>query len=298
MPAMSSAEILFGVAGWSYADWEGRVYPRRKPRGFHALPYLARYLDLMELNSSFYALPNPAHAAHWVRLLEPHPEFRFTAKLHRGFTHEPLDGGARQAAEAFRLGLAPLAESGRLLALLVQFPVSFVADDEAWGRLERIRDLFPEERLVLELRHRTWFNPGSYEHLEALDLGLAHLDLPAAHNHPPERHPAVGPLGYLRLHGRNRTTWFDPRAGRDDRYDYRYAPSEIESLVGRLREVASRSEKSLLVANNHFGGQAVAAALEVKAAVTGEKPLAPDTLLEAFPDLRARTTPEGQLRLF
>ena len=172
--------VLVGVAGWSYADWNGRVYPSRKPKGFHPLAYLARYLDLMELNSSFYALPRPDHAANWVRLIEPHPAFRFTAKLHGSFTHGPPEGIEPDLARAFSLGLAPLREAGRLLALLVQFPVFFQRDDSAWARLRKIRDLFPDDRLVLELRHRTWFEEDALERLGQLDYGLAHIDLPPA----------------------------------------------------------------------------------------------------------------------
>jgi uncharacterized protein YecE (DUF72 family) len=290
--------VLVGVAGWSYADWEGRVYPRRKPRGFHPLPYLARWLDLMELNASFYALPNPAHAERWVRLLEPFPAFRFTAKLHRGFTHGPAADLDPAAARAFEEGLAPLSEAGRLLAVLAQFPVSFRPGEDTWARLQRLRALFPDLRLVLELRHRDWFGSAALDRLRGLSFGLAHLDLPAARDHPPAAHASLGDLAYLRLHGRNRAAWFDPRAGRDARYDYRYGRDEVRALTERLRTLAARSEKALLVANNHFGGQAVANALEIAAALRGTPPPAPAVLLDAFPDLRDVVEPEGQLGLF
>jgi uncharacterized protein YecE (DUF72 family) len=290
--------VMVGVAGWSYADWNGRVYPSRKGRGFHPLPYLARYLDCMELNSSFYALPRPDLAARWVQLLEPHPDFRFTVKLHASFTHGPLREISSLAAQAFRDGIAPLAEAGRCLALLVQFPVSFVPSPAAWKRLATIRGLFPRERLVLELRHRDWFVPKGYELLSELDLGLAHIDLPAARDHPPAGHPSLGPLGYVRLHGRNRATWFDASAGRDDRYDYRYDEREVQAITERLRVVADRTERALLIANNHFGGQAVANAIEIRSLLDGKPALAPESLVAAFPDLRARTRPEGQMSLF
>jgi len=290
--------ILYGVAGWSYDDWVGPVYPRRKPRGFHPLPYLARYLDLMELNSSFYALPRPDHAQRWVDLLAPFPAFRFTAKLHQGFTHGGLEDVRREAAEAFRLGLAPLSAADRLLAVLVQFPVTFREGAEGWERLERIRDLFAEDTLVLEVRHKTWFTKGALDRLASLDFGLAHIDLPAARDHPPVGHPSLGGPGYLRLHGRNAKAWFDARAGRDARYDHRYGMDEVRALAGTLRSLEQRSEKALLVANNHFGGQAVAAALEIKAEIEGTPPLAPTPLVEAFPDLRGRVRTLGQQDLW
>jgi uncharacterized protein YecE (DUF72 family) len=285
--------ILYGLAGWSYDDWAGRVYPKTKPRGFHPLAYLARYIDLMEINSSFYALPNPRYAARWASLVEPFPDFRFTAKLHQSFTHGPLKDFAPDAAEAYRLGIKPLADAGRLLTILGQFPVTFRADDAGWARLTRIRELLPAMPMTLELRHRSWFHDRHYARLEALAYGLAHIDLPAARDHPPAAHPSLGPLAYLRIHGRNASTWFDAKAGRDERYDYRYDAREVEGLAERLQTLAGRSEKALLVANNHFGGQAVANALEIKAAVSGSRPRAPAPLVATYPELRLLTTPDA-----
>ena len=290
--------VLVGVAGWSYADWNGTVYPRRKGKDFHPLAYLARYLDLVEINSSFYALPRPDYASNWARLVEPFPAFRFTAKLHGAFTHGPLAQLDPTQATAFQEGLRPLREAERLLALLVQFPVFFREAPEGWERLQRIRDWFPDDHLVLELRHRSWFTPAVLERLSSLDYGLAHIDLPAARDHPPAEHPSLGTLGYLRVHGRNADTWFDPKAGRDDRYDYRYDRSELETMAERMRGIGKGTERSLLVTNNHFSGQAVANALELKQMLTGLKPKAPAPLLETFPDLRTWTEPEGQMSLF
>ena len=67
--------IRVGPAGWSYADWEGRAWPRSKPRGFHPLAHLARFVDCIEINSSFYALTDPAHCARWVDLVADRPDF-------------------------------------------------------------------------------------------------------------------------------------------------------------------------------------------------------------------------------
>jgi uncharacterized protein YecE (DUF72 family) len=289
--------LCVGVAGWSYEDWKGTVYPRPAPRGFHPLPYLARYLDLVEVNSTFYALPRADLTARWAALVEPFPRFCFTVKLHRDFTHGPANGMSDEAARAFRDGIAPLVVAGRLIGLLAQFPVSLRESAAGWGRIERIRSLFPDETLVLELRHRTWFSGGAYERLAGMDLGLVHVDMPGARDHPPAEHPSLGPLGYLRLHGRNRRAWFDPRAGRDARYDHRYPAADVAAIARRLESIGARTERALLVANNHFGGQAVAAALEIRSLIEGVPARAPEPLVHAFPDLAATTTPEGQMTL-
>ena len=80
--------MWIGPAGWSYEDWKGVVYPAGAGRKFDPLEYLARYFDVVEINSSFYHSPPAAWTRSWARRVEDHPRFRFTAKLWRGFTHE------------------------------------------------------------------------------------------------------------------------------------------------------------------------------------------------------------------
>ena len=292
--------IRVAPAGWSYPDWEGRVYPRARPTGFHPLAHLARFVDGMEINSSFYALPQPAHASTWATHVAPHPEFRFVAKLYQGFTHAPEEPARWDAeAETYRAALQPLVRRKLLSAVLVQFPVSFQHGVAEVGRLGRIATLLDGLPLVLEVRHVSWFEPPVFRTLRGLGYSLAHIDLPAAWNHPPERHPATGPIGYLRLHGRNEDTWFRKGVGRDARYDYLYSPSEVGSLAHRAASIASETDETWVVTNNHFEGQAVANALELKYMLGGKQPVpAPPEIVEAFPHLEAVTRIEGQRRLF
>ena len=62
---MPAPRPLLGPAGWSYPDWHGPVYPRPMPRGLSPLAYLARYVDLVEVNGTFYGIPDPAQVARW-----------------------------------------------------------------------------------------------------------------------------------------------------------------------------------------------------------------------------------------
>ena len=293
--------IRVGPAGWSYADWEGVVYPRRKPRGFHPLSHLARFVDCVEVNSSFYAVPRAEHAKRWLREVEAAPGFRFTAKLLGAFTHETLPEEERvfdELARAWLEGIEPLRAAGRLAAVLVQFPIGFRHTGAAVERLERIASAFGHLALVLEVRHRSWYGPDALRAVERLGYSLARIDLPAAREHPPEDAPAFGPIGYLRLHGRNSDTWFAREAGRDQRYDYLYSPAEVEQLVRVTRVLAGGADETYVITNNHFSGKAVANALELMAALSQERPLAPVELLERYPRLRATTRPDGQDVLF
>src|SRR5262245_1157320 len=80
--------IRFGPAGWTYKDWEGVVYPKPKPKGFDPLKAIASLFDTIELNTSFYAPITPHNADLWLERTAFNPDFRFTAKLWRRFTHE------------------------------------------------------------------------------------------------------------------------------------------------------------------------------------------------------------------
>ena len=164
--------IRVGPAGWSYPDWEGAVYPRQKPRGFHPLRMLARYVDCIEINSSFYATPRADYCERWVDLVRDRPDFRFTAKLQNVFTHQQLDEEFDPSARSYLAGLEPLRAAGRLSACLVQFPLSFHRTRPAFDRLARLAETFGHLKLVLEVRHRSWFDADSLGEITRLGYSL------------------------------------------------------------------------------------------------------------------------------
>ena len=85
------AKIYVGTAGWSYKDWEGIVYPAQIKKSLHPVEYLARYLDVIEINTSVYGHIKPEWGKLWCRKSRAvNPEFLFTAKLNKAFTHSPL----------------------------------------------------------------------------------------------------------------------------------------------------------------------------------------------------------------
>lgn len=327
--------IRVGPAGWSYPDWDATVYPPSKPPGFHALAHLARYFDCIEVNSTFYAQPRSEHSARWVQLVAEHAAFRFTVKLNSAFTHpastrarpddraprgahgdssrsvrspaphdEAADGERTRSEERARLaaefsrGIAPLVHARRLSAVLVQFPVSFLFGRDEVRRLGAIRTLFSELPLVLEARHESWFTPPALDTVRGLSFSLAYLDLPAAWNHPPSWHSPTGPIGYLRLHGRNSASWFRREASRDSKYDYLYEPAEIQQLAQKAKRLADEHREVIVITNNHFEGKAVANALELLAALRGVPVPAPEQIVETYPRLKSVTHVEGQQRLF
>ena len=129
------AEIAIGTAGWSYRDWEGIVYPRSER---DKLRFLARYVDRIEIDTTFYRIPAPETVRSWHARTADFPGFRFTAKLHQIFTHGPGFGPAD--IRAFHAAMEPLSANGRLSHLLAQFRWDFVDDAAARRRLVNVVD--------------------------------------------------------------------------------------------------------------------------------------------------------------
>lgn len=91
----------------------------------------------------------------------------------------------------------------------------------------------------------------------------------------------TAPVGYVRLHGRNYKEWFQAD-NRNDRYNYLYKPKELEGWKERITHIGQQTEKTFVVANNHFKGQAAVNALELKNMLSGERVKAPKPLVEHY----------------
>jgi len=198
----------------------------------------------------------------------------------------------------FSAGLAPLVRAKKLTSVLVQFPVTFLHGKSEVRRLGRLRALFPDLPLVLEVRHQSWFDRPAIDQVRGLSYSLAYVDLPNAWNHPPAWHEPTGPIGYLRLHGRNEREWFRGEAERDDKYDYLYGERELDELSRKAKRIASLHDDTAIVTNNHFSGQAVANAIDLMFLLQGGPIPASAEIVESFPHLRVRTRIEGQQPLF
>ncbi len=107
-------------------------------------------------------------------------------------------------------------------------------------------------------------------------------------------------FAYVRLHGRNTKNWFRQDAGRDDRYDYLYAADELQEWITRIKDLGKKSGKVYVITNNHYRGQAMANALQIRNMITGDKVDIPDLLLEKYPVLGeiVRAIRAGQMDLF
>jgi uncharacterized protein YecE (DUF72 family) len=294
------ANYYVGTAGWSYEDWDGIVYPVRKGRGFHALPYLADLINIVEVNSTFYRPADPAMVRSWLKKIANHPDFLLSLKLYQAFTHA-REGFTRKDVDAVKTAADLVRLQGRLAALLVQFPWSFRNSPENVDYLQRLLTLFDGYPLAVEVRHASWDTPAFYGLLGENQVAFCNIDQPLFDDSiKPSAVSTTPHFAYVRLHGRNYKNWFREDVGRNDRYDYLYAKDELEDWVTRIKELGQKSSKVYVITNNHYRGQAMANALQIRNMITGEKVDVPDLLLEKYPVLReiVRAIRAGQMDLF
>jgi uncharacterized protein YecE (DUF72 family) len=312
-----SISISVGTSGWSYptgrGTWNGVFYPSPRPRGFDELAYYAARFDTVEVNSTFYRMPEPATSQSW--LARTPPDFTFSVKLFQKFTHPDMylarDGVtawdlSRSDVDLFRRGLDPLLP--KLAALLVQFPPSFHAEPATREYLDWLLGAFGGYPLAVELRHRSWSDDraATAAGLDAHAAAWVLIDEPKFKDSIQQEHPASGvpvvsarrpsgtrPCLYVRLHGRNAAAWWRHGAS-EDRYDYLYSAQELAPFAETARAAAATGRRVLLYMNNHFSAKAVANAAVLKhqlgQPLTGEYPRA---MVDRYPALAGIVATSG-----
>jgi uncharacterized protein YecE (DUF72 family) len=264
--------VRVGTSGWSYpggsGTWNGIFYPARRPKGFDELAYYAEHFDTVEVNSTFYRMPSAGMTASW--LARTPPTFDFAVKLYQKFTHPDMflaRGPAREWTvttgdlDEFRAGIEPMANAGRLVALLLQFPASFHAAPEARDYIDWLAEGLGAYPLAIELRHRSWSDRADETRalLASHRAAWVRIDAP---RFPDSIAQDVGltaddPLLYVRFHGRNAARWWQHEDA-DDRYDYLYRADELRPFADAARTASAAGRRVVMYLNNHFSAKAVA----------------------------------------
>jgi uncharacterized protein YecE (DUF72 family) len=308
--------VFIGTAGWNYptgrGTWNGVFYPARRTRGFDELAYYAEHFDTVEVNSTFYRVPEPDLSLSWLRRTPA--SFLFSAKLYQKFTHPDMylsRAGvtdwdlSRADIDQFRHGIDPIAEAGRLAALLIQFPPSFHAEPATREYLDWLLAAFAGYPLAVELRHRSWSDAGddTRAHLDAHRAAWALIDEPKFESSvqqawsdvrgPMSEVPLKSALTYIRLHGRNAAKWWDHDEA-EDRYDYLYSTDELKPVANVVKNAASTSKRVLVYFNNHFSAKAVANAAVLRNALDQRLPGEyPREMIERYPELAGIVATSG-----
>jgi uncharacterized protein YecE (DUF72 family) len=300
------SSIRIGTAGWSYptgkGTWNGIFYPagpgapgRRRGR-IDELAFYAEHFDTVEINSTFYGVPTAATARGWAERTPP--GFEFSLKLFQKFTHpamflkatggDPWNLGTRDVDE-FRRAIAPLAEAGKLGALLAQFPASFKNEPDARGYLEWLLGQFREHLVAVELRHRSWSDlpAETLALLGEFGAAWAQIDEPKFRfSIRQDLLPNVSTFYYLRLHGRNAAQWWTHDKS-EDRYNYLYSTEELEPFAEAIEGASRQVRKAYLYTNNHFSAKSVANAAILKHQLGQPLPGDyPEEFVDRYPDLK------------
>jgi len=236
--------VRIGCSGWNYAHWRGRVYPSDAPER-RWLELYAQWFDTVEVNATFYRLPEKKTVARWA---ETTPQgFCFAVKASRYLTHVKRLRDLPPGIERFFERIEPLREARKLGPVLWQLPPRFTRDDD---RLAAALDALPPGRHAFEFRDATWFADDVYALLRAHDVALVVADrAPRA----PSPWVDTTSWAYLRFHhGRARGGDYGRRA-----------------LVTWAKRIESAHGDVFAYLNNDWEGFAVADARMLKRLVSG-----------------------------
>ena len=243
--------IYLGTAGFSYEDWKGAFYPERMEKRY-MLEYYSSIFPVVEVNSTWHALPSPRSILSMARRTPA--DFLFVVKAYQGITHVYRDN--EEDFRRFREVIRPLEDHGKLACVLAQFPWSFRNRPENRDYLRKFRQLLPDLELVVEFRNQDWIVPETEELLRELGAGFCCVDEPRLKGLVRPQVWVTSGTGYVRFHGRNYEAWWDRNRQPWERYDYLYSREELEEWVPRLLSIDEEAERTFAIFNNHYRGKA------------------------------------------
>jgi uncharacterized protein YecE (DUF72 family) len=280
-------EILVGTASWTDKTLieSGRFYPRTATSAEARLRYYATQFSLVEIDSSYYALPAERTAELWAERTPA--RFVFNVKAFRLFTGHaaqlsslPVDlrtgleketlyyrdlpaERRRELWHRFRAGIEPLRRSGKLGAVLLQFAPWFVFGRERLAHLEHCAEMLAGLPLAVEFRNKSWFGEKTRARTLAFERehGLAHVVVDEPQGFPSSV-PQVwevtcSEFALVRLHGRNAETWAKKGlASAAERFDYLYTGRELEALAAPVKALAASARRVHVLFNNCHGDKA------------------------------------------
>lgn len=277
--------IRVGTASWTdpgfVADW----YPKGL-RPAQRLAWYAQHFNLVEVNSSFYAVPRAELVARWCE--QTPDDFVFDVKLHRLLSRHStqtkmlptglraLAGGGEKAkltpkleaavVDVFLEAIQPMVEAGKLGALLLQLSPSFGTKKHSLEELDHVLDLLTDYKVAVELRNRDWVveerRDKTAHYFKSRKVAMVVVD------GPPGDHFMIMPsfdavttrkLAYLRAHGRNTKGYVSGRSVAE-RFDYDYSDRELKQIADRAKCLSELAIDTHIIFNNNKGNYAPKAA--------------------------------------
>jgi uncharacterized protein YecE (DUF72 family) len=283
--------VRAGTAGWTDPSLSKsqRFYPRGVSSAEERLKFYSSQFSLVEVDSSYYALPSPLNARRWVERTAN--DFIFNVKAYAPLTQHPMEpsrlpSGIRRVLpdellekprlypkdlpnevmdaiwEQFKRALDPLQEAHKLGCVLLQFPPWFTATRGNARVIEDCRERLSRYPVAIEFRHASWGAPERLvrviDFLRALGAAYVVVDEPQgkASSMPPAVLVADPRLAVVRFHGRRTETW-DVHASVAEKFDYLYDPAELEPWAPNVARLAGEAEQVHVVFNNCVQNYAV-----------------------------------------
>ncbi|MDR3609886.1 MAG: DUF72 domain-containing protein [Ignavibacteriaceae bacterium] len=285
------AKFYIGTAGWSYTDWVPTFYPKAQTTSFDWLNFYSSYFNTVEVNATYYAYLSPKTAEGWVKKTENNDEFKFTIKLHQDFTHKKLFTSENTKAVIDNLNI--LCREEKFGGLLCQFPYSFGFNEASVGHIKRLKEIFNDYKLLVDVRHASWNKGEIIKYFKEADLSFCVIDQPQISKSISFNPVATNDILYVHLHGRNVKAWYSSiqnfnkeqtYAEQSARYDYLYSPSELIEIRDKIKEVKEEVKTIYIIFNNHPKGSATANAFEMIQLLKEKlKNGIPDTVLKSYP---------------
>lgn len=248
------AKIYLGTSGWQYKHWRGVFYPEKLPQT-KWLEFYAKHFNAVEVNSTFYRLPNKEVIKKWQK--QTPGDFIFSIKANRFITHIKRLKGCQEAVENFFNNLTLLTKHRSLITnyhvILWQLPPSLKKDIP---RLGWFLGLLPNSfRHAFEFRHSSWLDRKVLElfrNQKNLELSIVFQDW---HEWPVFKHPADN-FVYIRLHGVR------------ELYAGNYSDSQLEKWALKMQQWKGRGLDIYVFFNNDAMGYAAQNALALREKLT------------------------------
>jgi uncharacterized protein YecE (DUF72 family) len=279
--------IEVGVSAWTEPTLvKSGWYPAGATTAEDRLRYYASKFQIVEVDSTFYAILNEKTAQLWVERTPK--DFTFNAKAYALLTQHPTpatrlprdlrekvsdskanlyfkDLGPKEKEsvwDRFREGMQPLQDAGKLGAIVFQFPKWFLPSSAAYRFMEDLREWLPDFGIAIEFRQVSWMKEDRRQRvLQFLkDHGFTYVavDEPQgfASSVPPVA-AVTAPLGMVRFHGRNRETWEKKGISTAEKFRYLYPPAELKAWLPNLLEMAKSATEVHAIFNNCYSDYAV-----------------------------------------
>lgn len=290
-----SGVIRIGTCSWTDKTLlRSGFYPDAASTPASRLAFYASQFDIVEVDSSFYALPNPENAVRWITCTPR--EFVFGVKsfalftfhrakisvlpkwlqgeLHRDPSYlirrEELTNEQRlRLYEEFLQALRILHRANRLAYLLFQFPPRWYFSRESLAYIRRLRQVSGPLPLAVEVRNNSWLAPHNREAffgtLRDENIAYVAVDEPKLDWTLSREWPLTAEWGTVaRFHGRNEAGWRNPRASVMEKFDYEYSDEELSEWEDSILEMQRNAKNICLMYNNCVSDKAVRSANRMK----------------------------------